>query len=202
VPGVATLIDLSRSELRDRVRAKRIPLLLNYAPRMAYIVEHQIEQLRCISLREIKEERDRLIDEWWWRTRDAIEAAEGEALWHAAEDAARDMGVPDALIAQFAREWTARELARLVGERQAGFERDDLPGQLDQAVMALLQLELTPEECASLQRARLLALVSEDDVAYDMIRMRRGARVTYYYRDHPDTSRADNLLALPRYIPG
>jgi hypothetical protein len=90
---------------------------------------------------------------------------------------------------------TAR-IDAMVAVQEATFREQQLAQEVETALDEVLRFDLDSPKFYALEDDRVLTIVG-----YERMRMERNGRVSFYYRDHPDGIRSDNLLELPRYRP-
>jgi len=192
-----TLVSLTGEEIANRVipdRADgpvRVLAPIALSPRRVHVHQGQIDDILCITRREINEERGRLIDEFRTATKAQISDNQGEQIREELAQSLEDeLGRPptDEELDKAVDE----RLEALVDEAQVDFEEDELPDLLNDAIVALLRFDMAPEEFAARQQAGALFIEGKEII------VRQGKP---YYRDRPDGDPNDNLLALPRYQP-
>jgi hypothetical protein len=83
----------------------------------------------------------------------------------------------------------------LVDEAKKAYEEGALRQDLDDALAPLLRFDLRPEEMIELQKLGVLTLDGKEII----VRRNKDGTETPYYRDHPDGTFRDNLLALKHY---
>jgi hypothetical protein len=195
--GEPTLVSLNRDQLADRTTPDhtgaplRVAAPVSLVPRRVHTHQGQIDDILCITRREISERRRALIAAFRAGERQRLEEEEGDQI---RADVARE------LEDHLGRPPTERELAdaverrfeELLDQAQKTFEKDELAEPLRDAIDALLRFDLAPEELAEFQNAGILFVEGKEIV------VREGKP---YYRDRPDADPTDNLLALPRYQP-
>lgn len=190
-----TLVTLENAQIRDRIDSRRLRAPITCTAERANIAEGQIAHLLCLSRQEKGELRTELVGAFRARSREALLGAFGDQLRdQVTEDLAKELGrppTPDEVEAE-----VAVRLRALVDALMPEYEKLILPGELADAVAAILSFELPPERLVSYQRAGVLILDGKEIIT----READGVR-TPYYRDRPDRDAADNLLSLPRYEP-
>src|SRR4029079_4283521 len=90
-----------------------------------------------------------------------------------------------------------KRLNALIEEAQPAFEANQLPDKLEAAVAQVLRFDLAPEELAELELAAVAVLDGKEITT----RHNNDGTTATYYREHPDSNPADNLLSLPHYTP-
>jgi hypothetical protein len=90
-----------------------------------------------------------------------------------------------------------KRINALIDLLMPGFEKQVLPGLLEDAVARTLRFDLAPEELIQQQLAGVLILDGKEII----VRHNQDGTTTPYYRDHPDGDPRDNLLSLPHYTP-
>ncbi len=174
---------------------KNIP----YFPARVHLFEHEIEQLLCISGREIVGVQEELRNAFADRNYAEVYANEGDAI---REQVILDLSVGG--ITPTEEEIVAEVEARVQGrlsEIMRGY--DDPPAiELALELRPLLRFDVSPVELAELRDRHILTLDEIDSVQERLI-VRRHRR---YLRDHPDYEpgpggEEDNLLNRPRYRP-
>lgn len=196
--GEPTLVDLTLDQIEERFGddplERRLREEIPYVPRKINLFEHKIDMLLVVARREVDGQRSALIDAFRRATAADIRAAQGDDLREEEHDR---------LVTELGREPTAEELAEsvtarvnaLVDEQQEAFVTGELPALLDTAIDRVSRFDVRPDELADLQKRQILFLEGKE-----IITMRRDdGATTVYFRDHPDGSKADNLLSLPHY---
>jgi hypothetical protein len=192
-----TLVSLSRDQIADRMTPDhpgaplRVVAPIALVPRRVHTHQGQIDDILCITRREVSERRRALINAFRAGERQRLEEEEGDQI---RADVARE------LEDELGRPPTEGELAdaverrfeELLDQAQKTFENDELAEPLRDAIDALLRFDLAPEELAEFQGEGVLLVEGKEIV------VREGKP---YYRDRPDADTTDNLLALPRYQP-
>jgi hypothetical protein len=183
------LVDLTIAQATQRVIAQRLVSGIPYLPRKAEVVNNQIAHLKLLSGREMSEERERILAAVRESSRVEIEGANGsrlreEARVQRAEELGREP-TEDEIEAIY-----QYQLGAAVEQQVAAFARTELEALVNPVLERLLRLELTPAEAIDLSSRDILRVAGKE------IFHRLG---TLYLRDHPDSDRGDNLLALPRY---
>jgi hypothetical protein len=199
-PADPDLYALTFDEIQARIEDPEGPLVttkIPYFPALAYVREHQIDQLLCISGVELGEVRDTLRIEAADRAYTRIVATEGDAIRQEVED---DLSAGGATPTQ--EEIDAEVEARIQEKLKAVMDEYQSPTPLQMAFSGSLEpylrFDLAPEELVLLQEKDILVV----DNALDVVEP-RGART--YLRDEadppgPDADK-DNLLKRPRYRP-
>lgn len=183
------LIDVTPHQAADRVRANRVQQTIPYVARKAEVVNNQIEHLKLISTREVKEEQARFLAPFRQQTRADIEATSGAVLREEMRTKrANELGrepTPDEVedAYQYA-------LDEQVAAKADEFAATELGPLVNPILEQLLRLELTPAECVDLVNRRIIEVVGKEPFH---------RLATVYMRDHPDADPRDNLLSLPRY---
>jgi hypothetical protein len=100
---------------------------------------------------------------------------------------------PDGGRSVVGRDWFRSDLDC----EQPAFEENGLPALVDAAGAQVLRFDLAPEELVQRQVAGVLLLDGKEVI----VRRNADGTTTPYYRDRPDCTPLDNLLALPQYTP-
>lgn len=198
--GEPDLVSLTILEVIARKDEDRILAPQKLFVKQIHKVGNQIDQLLCITEREVAEQRAGLLSEFRRARRAEIVDGEGDEIREEARAA---------LLAELGREPTAAELqrrfdalvnARLaerIGPLQAAYEEGPLAADLELAVARILRFDLPP--------MNFISLINEKIVAIDGIEIRvrsdADGNLTFYVRDIPDGNPDDNLLSLPTYTP-
>ena len=111
--------------------------------------------------------------------------------------------VTDELTQKLGRAPTQQELDEavqakvetLVADAKKAYEEGALRQDLDDAIAPLLRFDLLPEEMIALQKLGVLTLDGKEII----VRHNKDGTETPYYRDRPDGTFRDNLLALKHY---
>jgi hypothetical protein len=195
-PAEPDLFTLTLDQFQARVDDPEGPLVLTkipYFPAMVYIVEHQIDQLLCISASELEDVRDGLRGEAADRTYARIVAQEGDAI---RQEVTADL--PAAT-----QEETDAEVERRIQEKvKAAMDKYESPTPLQLAFLGrlkpFLRFDLSPEELVMLQKKNVIVM----DNALNIVEPRQ---LRPYLRDEQDPpgddAGYDNLLNRPRYRP-
>ncbi len=198
-PADPDLFGLTFDEIQARIDDPEGPLIITkipYFPALAYVKEHEIDELLCISGTELGEVRDVLRTQAAERKYAEIVAAEGDAI---REQVSADLSAGGATPAQ---EEIDAEVERRVQEKLKAIMDDyESPAPLQMAFLGTLdpylRFDVSPEELVMLQEKGLVVV----DNALDVVEPRR---LRTYIRDEPDPGpdgEADNLLKRPRYRP-
>lgn len=188
-----TLVTLTLDQILERKAANRIlaPVVLD--ARRINMFEGQIDQILCVTYRVRTRERNRLVNA---RVRQRKQEIEADMASLVAE-------VTDELTQELGRAPTQDELDKavelkvetLVDEAKKEYEEGALRQDLDNALAPLLHFDLRPEEMIELQQLGVLSLDGKEII----VRHNKDGTETPYYRDHPDGTFRDNLLALKHY---
>ncbi len=198
-PADPDLFGLSLDQIQARIDDPEGPLVITkipYFPAYAYVREHEIDQLLCISGGELGYVRDVLRDGATEREYAEIVAAEGDEIrQQVTADLSEGGGTPT-------QEEIDAEVERRIQERlKAIMDGYESPTPLQMAFLGTLEpylrFDLSSEELVLLQKKGILVV----DNALDVVEPRR---LRTYLRDEPDPGpggEADNLLKRPRYRP-
>ncbi len=196
------LYDLMLEQIQDRFEDLDGPFLLKnipYFPARVHLFEHEIDQLLCISNREIAGVQRNLRDAFADRKYAEIVANEGDAI---REQVIIDLSAGGITPTEdeIAAEVEARVQGRL-SEIMRDYD-DPLAIELARELRPLLRFDVSPVELAELRDKGILTL-DEVDSVQERLRPRAHRR---YLRDHPDYEpgpggEEDNLLNRPRYRP-
>jgi hypothetical protein len=161
---------------------------IQYVPKKAHVIEHQIYKMLAVSLTEIAE-----IEQITRRLlRTELRAQNGAAFrQQAIEELQQELGRPP----------TEDEINARVNFKLDQAVAIAFPSRLKKELDKRMKFELEPFEFADLQKMKLLTLGLGK---LDIITMHREGKVIVYYRDHeqpfePNVDQRDNLLNLPRY---
>ena len=159
-------------------------------------MEHEIDQLLCISGPELGEIRDVLRNQASDREYAEIVATEGDAI---RAEVTADLSAGGATPTQ--EEIDAEVERRIQQKLKAIMDDYESPVPLQMAFLGILEpylrFDLSPEELVLLQKKDIIVV----DNALDVVEPRR---LRTYLRDEPDPGpdgEADNLLKRPRYRP-
>ena len=162
---------------------------IQYVPKKAHVIKHQIYKLLAVSLTEITE-----IEQI---TRSLLRSelrAQNETVFRqqAIEELQQELG----------RDPTEDEINARINFKLAQAVAIAFPSRVKIELDKRMKFDLEPFEFADLQKKKFLTLGLGK---LDIITMHRGGRVIVYYRDHeqpfePNVDQTDNLLNLPRYI--
>ncbi len=162
---------------------------IQYVPKKAHVIKHQIYKMLAVSLTEIAE-----IEQITRRLlRSELRAQNGTAFrQQAIEELQQELGRPP----------TEDEINARVNFKLDQAVAIAFPGRLKIELDKRMKFDLEPFEFADLQKKKFLSLGLGK---LDIITMHRDGKVTVYYRDHeqpfePNVDQSDNLLNLPRYI--
>jgi WD40 repeat protein len=191
--GEPTLVTLTIDEILERKAANRILAPVVLEARRINMFEGQIDQILSITYRVRTQQRNRLVDA---RVRERKEEIEADMATLVAD-------VTDELTQKLGRAPTQEELDEavqakvetLVAEEKKAYEEGALRDDLDAALAPLLRFDLLPEEMIELQKLGVLTLDGKEII----VRHNKDGTVTPYYRDRPDGTFRDNLLALKHY---
>jgi hypothetical protein len=162
---------------------------IQYVPKKAHVIKHQIYKLLAVSLTEIAEieqiSRSLL--------RSELRAQKGTIF--------REQAIEE-LQQELGRTPTEDEINARVNFKLDQAVASALPGRLKVELDKRMKFDLEPFEFADLQKQKFLTLGLGK---LDIITMHRDGRVTVYYRDHerpfePNVDQRDNLLNLPKYV--
>jgi hypothetical protein len=162
---------------------------IQYVPKKAHVIKHQIYKMLAVSLTEIVE-----IEQITRRLlRTELRAQNGATFrQQAIEELQQELGRPP----------TEDEINARVNFKLDQAVAIAFPSRLKKELDKRMKFDLEPFEFADLQKIKFLTLGLGK---LDIITMHRGGRVTVYYRDHeqpfePNVDQTDNLLNLPRYV--
>jgi hypothetical protein len=162
---------------------------IQYVPKKAHVIKHQIYKLLAVSLTEIAEieqiSRSLL--------RSELRAQKGTIF--------REQAIEE-LQQELGRTPTEDEINARVNFKLDQAVASAFPGRLKVELDKRMKFDLEPFEFADLQKQKFLTLGLGK---LDIITMHRDGRVTVYYRDHerpfePNVDQRDNLLNLPKYV--
>ncbi|KAF0193198.1 MAG: hypothetical protein FD165_301 [Gammaproteobacteria bacterium] len=196
--GEPDLYQLSIDQILERFDEKRLISNIPYVAKRIDLRQNQVDQILCLSQREINEQRNTLLYTFEVVTRPQIEGDEGAQI--RAEVIAEFMADG---ITPTEEEIVARvdeRIDEILAEREAAYVEAELDAELEAALLPVLRFDLPPEHLAALQKKGILNLKD-----FEIIGIRKhhppGAPLLYY-RDHPDAIPADNLLLRPHYTAG
>ncbi len=197
VPNEGPLFELTLTEARERLAARRLVGPVPCLVERVDLREGQIHRLLLISQRESAEQRNLLIAAHENLVAPIILSREPQVRT-AVLQAFADRGVIP--TQQDVDAAVSAELQALLDEAKKAYAEGDLAEDLEAAIEPLLRLELAPNDAGQLQEDGLLTIPAFDRVFI-------AARKTYYYRDHffadiettKDKRIADNLASKPRY---
>jgi len=162
---------------------------IQYVPKKAHVIKHQIHKMLAVSLTEIAE-----IEQITRRLlRTELRAQNGAAFrQQAIEELQQELGRPP----------TEDEINARVNFKLDQAVAIAFPSRLKKELDKRMKFELEPFEFADLQKMKFMTLGLGK---LDIITMHRDGTVTVYYRDHeqpfePNVDQSDNLLNLPRYV--
>jgi hypothetical protein len=162
---------------------------IQYVPKKAHVIKHEIYKMLAVSLTEIAE-----IEQITRRLlRTELRTQNGTAFrQQAIEELQQELG----------RAPTEDEINARVNFKLDQAVAIAFPGRLKIELDKRMKFDLEPFEFADLQKKKFLTLGLGK---LDIITMHRDGRVTVYYRDHerpfePNVDQSDNLLNLPRYV--
>ena len=162
---------------------------IQYVPKKAHVIKHQIYKMLAVSLTEIVE-----IEQITRRLlRTELRAQNGATFrQQAIEELQQELGRPP----------TEDEINARVNFKLDQAVAIAFPSRLKKELDKRMKFDLEPFEFADLQKIKFLTLGLGK---LDIITMHRDGRVTVYYRDHeqpfePNVDQTDNLLNLPRYV--
>lgn len=182
------LVSLTLNQIGQRIGSGRIIHPIVHLPQRIHLRNNTIDSLLVVSRQEVREQVQRLIDDF---------EARAESLVRMNELAAITATETDRLLADLGRDPTADELTEAidarVDERGAELSAGYRPPRhvLDAALSQILRFDLAPAEFVDLQAAGILAIQGKVPIA-----MSNGTR---YLRDRADGIRSDNLRSLRRY---
>lgn len=185
-PAEPTLITLTLEQIVERKGVNRIlaPIVLD--ARRINMFEGQIDQLLCVTWRVRTQQRNILIDRFKSQKHEEIEAEVRAELTNSLGHAPTQEEV-DAI---------ANPRAEVeIPKMQKVYEAGRLVEDLHRALAPLLRFDVRPDELIDLQKLGIVTLDSKEII----VRHNKNGIVTPYYRDHPDGTPGDNLLALPHY---
>jgi len=162
---------------------------IQYVPKKAHVIKHQIYKMLAVSLTEIAE-----IEQITRRLlRTELRAQKGATFrQEAIEELQQELGRPP----------TEDEINARVNFKLDQAVAVAFPSRLKKELDKRMKFELEPFEFADLQKMKFMTLGLGK---LDIISMHRDGKVTVYYRDHeqpfePHVDQSDNLLNLPRYV--
>jgi hypothetical protein len=162
---------------------------IQYVPKKAHVIKHQIYKMLAVSLTEVAE-----IEQLTRRLlRTELRSQNGVAFrQEAIEELQQELGRPP----------TEDEINARVNFKLDQAVAIAFPSRLKKELDKRMKFELEPFEFADLQKLKFLTLGLGK---LDIITMHREGKVTVYYRDHeqpfePHVDQSDNLLNLPRYV--
>jgi hypothetical protein len=162
---------------------------IQYVPKKAHVIKHQIYKMLAVSLTEIPE-----IEQITRRLlRTELRAQKGATFrQEAIEELQQELGRPP----------TEDEINARVNFKLDQAVAIAFPSRLKKELDKRMKFELEPFEFADLQKLKFMTLGLGK---LDIISMHRDGKVTVYYRDHeqpfePHVDQRDNLLNLPRYV--
>ena len=188
-------VSLTIDQIKDRlvsenkgVKDKHLEKI-QYVPKKAHVIKHQIYKMLAVSLTEIVE-----IEQITRRLlRTELRAQNGATFrQQAIEELQQELGRPP----------TEDEINARVNFKLDQAVAIAFPSRLKKELDKRMKFDLEPFEFADLQKIKFLTLGLGK---LDIITMHRDGRVTVYYRDHeqpfePNVDQTDNLLNLPRYV--
>jgi hypothetical protein len=199
-PAEPDLFPLTLEQIVARIKDDEGPLVLKqipYFPAMVHLVQHQIDQLLCISGSELSDIRDVLRGQASDRAYARIVAQEGADIRAQVES-----DLPNA-----PQEEIDAEVERRIQDKlKAVMDKYQSPSPLEMAFLGTLKpylrFDLAPEELIALQKKDIIVM----DNALESIEPRKRSRLSEpYLRDHQDPpgddAGKDNLLNRPRYRP-
>jgi hypothetical protein len=162
---------------------------IQYVPKKAHVIKHQIYEMLAVSLTEITE-----IEQITRRLlRTELRGQNGATFrQQAIEELQQELGRPP----------TEDEINARVNFKLDQTVAIAFPSRLKKELDKRMKFDLEPFEFADLQKMKFLTL---GPGKLDIITMHRDGRVTVYYRDHeqpfePNVDQRDNLLNLPKYV--
>ena len=192
------LFGLTAQQIVERMALKKILAPIEYLPKKVHLDDHKIFRMLCITPREIQEQVTILERNFRNQTRVQIINAQGVTL----RDAARAELEAEIGVTPTTEQIETRfqeKLNALIAEALAAYRASpayDLA--LEQAVSAVLRLDMAPNDYGLLQRQGILTVLG-----YDLIerhnRVHRPGTVILYYRDRADWDARDNLLNMLKY---
>jgi hypothetical protein len=188
-------VSLTIDQIKDRlvsenkgVKDKHLEKI-QYVPKKAHVIKHQIYKMLTVSLTEIAE-----IEQITRRLlRTELRAQNGATLrQQAIEELQQELGRPP----------TEDEINDRVNFKLDQAVAIAFPSRLKKELDKRMKFDLEPFEFADLQKMKFLTLGLGK---LDIRTMHRDGRVTVYYRDHeqpfePNVDQTDNLLNLPKYV--
>lgn len=187
------LVDLGIDDVVARMGERRIVPDLAYHAKRIDPDQGQVHGILCISDREVRETRNRLLRAFEEATAADILATDGAAIEAQATQEFADAGIVPTPEELASRVWEI--VSALTAPLVEAYEDGALAAQLESALEPLLRLRMAPEYFAALQKKGILHLEE-----LEIITMRAPGHAGFmYYRDRPDGGPRDNLLARPRY---
>jgi hypothetical protein len=188
-------VSLSIDQINDRLASENKGAKdkhlekIQYVPKKAHVIKHQIYKMLAVSPTEIAE-----IEQLTRRLLRTELRRQNEARFRqeAIDELQQELGRPPT-----EDEITARINFKLDQAVAIAF-----PSRLKKELDKRMKFDLEPFEFADLQKKKFLTLGLGK---LDIITMHRDGRVTVYYRDHeqpfePNVDQRDNLLNLPKYV--
>jgi hypothetical protein len=188
-------VSLSIDQIKDRLASENKGAKdkhlekIQYVPKKAHVIKHQIYKMLAVSLTEIPE-----IEQITRRVlRTELRAQKGATFrQEAIEELQQELGRPP----------TEDEINARVNFKLDQAVAIAFPSRLKKELNKRMKFDLEPFEFADLQKMKFLTLGLGK---LDIITMHRDGIVTVYYRDHeqpfePNVDQRDNLLNLPKYV--
>jgi len=194
-PSEPDLYDLSLDQIEDRFSDQNALLLardIPYYPARVHLFEHKIEQLLCVSGREIANLNQALRNAFADRKYNEIVANDGATIRAQVIIDLTVNGIEPSEDA-IAAEVEARIQTQLIEIMRS--VKDRVASELTQELRPLLRFDVSPVELSNLRERHILTL-DEIDTVQERLIDRAHRR---YLRDHPDFDKRDNLLNRPRY---
>lgn len=193
-----TLFGLTPDQVVERIAAKKINGVQELLPRKVHIDDHRIFRMLCITPREVQEQIRVVEDRFRNETRAQIASEQGQQLRDEARaELEAELGAPPTpqQVEERFRQRLETLVAQAFEEYRAGsrFEQD-----LEEAVDAVLRLDMAPDEFGRLQRRGILNVLGYELIERHNRKVRPGT-ITLYYRDLADGDPKDNLLNMLRY---
>ncbi len=184
-------LDQIKARLNDTVEGPFLNGKVPYFPARVHVVQHEIDQVLCLSDLEVRQVQAELRDAFESATRDRIRTEDGEGIrQQVIADLSAGGGTPTE--AEIQAEVDARIEARVADVMG---DHDDPPAlSLADELRPRLRFDLSPVEFVTLIDNSVLTLDGVD-VVHDSFGRRP------YIRDHPNHDPKDNLLNRPRYTP-
>jgi WD40 repeat protein len=188
-----TLVTLTIDEILERKAANRILAPVVLEARRINMFEGQIDQILGITYRVRTQERNRLVAARVRQRKQEIDADMATLVADVTDELTQKLG--RAPTQEEIDEAVKLKVETLVDEAKKAYEEGALRQDLDDALAPLLRFDLRPEEMIELQKLGVLTLDGKEII----VRRNKDGTETPYYRDHPDGTFRDNLLALKHY---